>query len=804
MSESLKRDIECILDVSSGIPASSSPSESSSQTFISNDDGSPCPKRLCSNDSRGDEPDVYYSNITNGNVQATSPLHPIPTESNYQQSSVDTATANTDTLTTNGYDSASTHRTYSSTDTKRDYLERLRVIAFDHDYNPQIWCEALGLDIPFGDDDDDQVNDSSCQSKTESPSARVSHCSRNKLEDLPPPAVITPNGNVSIGKIDRLNGHQSIHQEIVFDRTKTIDDYTSRFPILQSSALDTARLEDSDSMGSLTSDGSGDAPTTSSSHSDSSDTDGSTTSRVLRGVLKRDGQNLHKKSVNFRGVTVYYFARSQGFTCVPSQGGSTLGMDFKHCHSRDFSLEAHAEEKKRVHRDIIRRQRKFAKMYQKQNGASTSESEDASEDEDLSDSEIMEMDSCYFLQPVPIKQRRALLRSSGVRRIDSLEKEECRDIRTSREFCGCNCRLYCDPETCQCAVAGIKCQVDRMSFPCGCTREGCHNENGRVEFNPLRVRTHFIHTLMRLELERKHEQQQEDAFQSKSSESSTDSSGDQSQGFFQPENSCESINANHFAHNIHLPPQSAAYEQVPCPEPSAGPSLDTEEGSYSAFMGDDSSYSENSEDEYSTEESEEDDDEEEDDEGDSDDQDQQESSDLKRPENYPSGILGFPPPHNHEYSRYHAYSESLANGLPSSSYTAYDTNPYLHQNNESCQREYNNSDLSYLAVRSLTQDHHYTDLNQSVIFMSPRHRLQQNTLNQSDHQGEKTSYAETSSSNVENVEPDTALPSTSDESQEPAEEPSPTSSNNSSCQETPVEQDFGQILTQSVIDPVAT
>lgn len=34
-----------------------------------------------------------------------------------------------------------------------------------------------------------------------------------------------------------------------------------------------------------------------------------------------------KKSVSFDGVTVYYFPRVQGFTCVPSQGGSTLGMN---------------------------------------------------------------------------------------------------------------------------------------------------------------------------------------------------------------------------------------------------------------------------------------------------------------------------------------------------------------------------------------------------------------------------------------------------------------------------------------------
>lgn len=45
--------------------------------------------------------------------------------------------------------------------------------------------------------------------------------------------------------------------------------------------------------------------------------------------------------------------------------------------------------------------------------------------------------------------------------------------------------------------------MDRASFPCGCTQDGCGNVSGRVEFNPKRVRTHFIHTIMRLELEKK-------------------------------------------------------------------------------------------------------------------------------------------------------------------------------------------------------------------------------------------------------------------------------------------------------------
>lgn len=277
-------------------------------------------------------------------------------------------------------------------------------------------------------------------------------------------------------------------------------------------SLKNGRVESTDdasnssSGASISSNVSADAPTTSSSIAGNSSVDSSEGEIELQGLLKTPGKPRNKKSVIFKGVTVYYFPRSQGFTCVPSQGGSTLGMDKEHCHHKSFSLEAHAEERKRAHREILIRQRRFAKMHQNRhiNPASTSESEDESYDDlsDISDSEL-EADSCYFLQPVPIRQRRALLRASGVRKIEPLEKEECRNIRASREFCGCECRIYCDPETCACSLAGIKCQVDRISFPCGCTRDGCGNLTGRIEFNPLRVRTHFIHTLMRIELEKK-------------------------------------------------------------------------------------------------------------------------------------------------------------------------------------------------------------------------------------------------------------------------------------------------------------
>lgn len=48
-----------------------------------------------------------------------------------------------------------------------------------------------------------------------------------------------------------------------------------------------------------------------------------------------------KRNIQFTGVTVYYFPRMQGFTCVPSQGGCTLGMGSQHCEEKSFSLSEH-------------------------------------------------------------------------------------------------------------------------------------------------------------------------------------------------------------------------------------------------------------------------------------------------------------------------------------------------------------------------------------------------------------------------------------------------------------------------------
>lgn len=127
---------------------------------------------------------------------------------------------------------------------------------------------------------------------------------------------------------------------------------------------------------------------------------------------------------------------------------------------------------------------------------------DASVEEDLAVAVASgHLEEANFLQPHPPRQRRALLRASGVRRIDREEKRELQALRQSREDCGCHCDGVCDPETCSCSLAGIKCQMDHTSFPCGCCSEGCENPNGRVEFNQKRVKTHFRHTITRLQME---------------------------------------------------------------------------------------------------------------------------------------------------------------------------------------------------------------------------------------------------------------------------------------------------------------
>lgn len=256
-------------------------------------------------------------------------------------------------------------------------------------------------------------------------------------------------------------------------------------------------------------------------------------------ILKRE-KRLRTRRVHFENVTVYYFSRRQGFTSVPSQGGSTLGMSSRHSWIRQYSVGEFALEQKRIHRDMLRDHLKeeklnsiklkvkafilvseqnpacksfllwiswptfsrchclwwifpewfivsnkpdcwcwclayylclniFSFLFLKltKNGTVESEEANALTAEDISDDDIdldnTEVDEYFFLQPLTTKKRRALLRSSGVKKIDVEEKHELRAIRMSREDCGCDCRVFCDPETCACSIAGIKCQVNPMT-----------------------------------------------------------------------------------------------------------------------------------------------------------------------------------------------------------------------------------------------------------------------------------------------------------------------------------------------------
>lgn len=47
-------------------------------------------------------------------------------------------------------------------------------------------------------------------------------------------------------------------------------------------------------------------------------------------VLSEEEPKKPRRSINFGEVKVYYFPRTQGFGCVPSQGGCTLGMTTRH------------------------------------------------------------------------------------------------------------------------------------------------------------------------------------------------------------------------------------------------------------------------------------------------------------------------------------------------------------------------------------------------------------------------------------------------------------------------------------------
>ncbi|KAJ8386139.1 hypothetical protein AAFF_G00176470 [Aldrovandia affinis] len=231
-------------------------------------------------------------------------------------------------------------------------------------------------------------------------------------------------------------------------------------------------------------------------------------------ILKKS-KRARKGGVQFDHVTVFFFPRCQGFTSVPSRGGCTLGMVRRHSARHQYTLAEFAVEQRHLRREKLKgrlREEKLEALKLKLTNNGTRESEEAERltVDDIPEEEVdisgVDLDDGSFLHPYPSKHRHALLKAAGVKKIDKEEKRQLHDIRLSREDCGCNCQGFCEPETCACSLAGIKCQMDHSSFPCGCTKDGCGNTEGRIEFNSSRVQTHYIHTIMKLELEKRLEE----------------------------------------------------------------------------------------------------------------------------------------------------------------------------------------------------------------------------------------------------------------------------------------------------------
>ncbi|KAL3310507.1 cysteine-serine-rich nuclear protein [Cichlidogyrus casuarinus] len=276
-----------------------------------------------------------------------------------------------------------------------------------------------------------------------------------------------------------------------------------------------------------------------SSNHDGSIGDISQSSTSTNSILKscRKSYHVSKRRVLFDSVDVFYFDREQGNTCVPCQGGYTLGMASNHSSFERFSLQVFQKKRKREkHRQIYKKcvdgkldlpqdQVDFLKSViqtppcsplslREEETSSSSEScgsfassdsyvcpGDSSSDEECDYSKKLE--DLYILNAISLKKRKLLLKKAGVPSIDDEEKDECERIRQSRTVCGCDCpNGLCYPSTCQCALNGISCQVDRASFPCACMLpNGCANPLGRIKFDQNKARTHYLHTRMRLEME---------------------------------------------------------------------------------------------------------------------------------------------------------------------------------------------------------------------------------------------------------------------------------------------------------------
>lgn len=100
-----------------------------------------------------------------------------------------------------------------------------------------------------------------------------------------------------------------------------------------------------------------------------------------------------KKGITFDNVCVYYFPRMQGFTCVPSQGGSTLGMSWTHSHVQTFTLSQYAAEQRRVHQRMAKSPHSLL-----DSGSMSCDSNDDTDSDDQFSDQDFDSDSSYTLQ----------------------------------------------------------------------------------------------------------------------------------------------------------------------------------------------------------------------------------------------------------------------------------------------------------------------------------------------------------------------------------------------------------------------
>jgi len=236
-------------------------------------------------------------------------------------------------------------------------------------------------------------------------------------------------------------------------------------------------------------------------------------------------KHLKCNKVMFGSVIKYYFGRKQNKMTIPSEGGSSLGMERKHFNKKQMTVDAHqrktikfrSKSQSRASRlknfgskiKQLRREKpdmnnyKYVQIAMKKypdlipSFSSASSSSDSEDDRSQTSRNLQKYGECHRLDTIAPKKRRLILRLSGVCKIDSNEKLKNQCLRESREKCGCDCSGICYPETCSCYQMGIPCQVDRDTFPCGCANHGCHNSMGKIQFDTQRVKTHYDQVLHR-------------------------------------------------------------------------------------------------------------------------------------------------------------------------------------------------------------------------------------------------------------------------------------------------------------------